>query len=83
MSINPKGVPHTLLHHLKHNEALHERVLMLSMLSAETPTVPVEERVHFEDLGQGFYRIKAYYGFMESPNMPKLIELLGKKRISD
>jgi len=82
MSINPKGVPHTLLHHLKHNEALHERVLMLSMLSAETPTVPVEERVHFEDLGQGFYRIKAYYGFMESPDMPKLIELLGKNGLA-
>ena len=79
MSINPKGIPHTLLHHLKHNEALHERVLMLSMLSAETPTVPVEERVSLEDLGQGFYRIKAFYGFMESPDMPKLIELLGNK----
>jgi KUP system potassium uptake protein len=52
---------------------------MLSMLSAETPTVPVEERVSLEDLGQGFYRIKAYYGFMESPDMPKLLELLGKK----
>lgn len=79
MSINPTGIPHTLLHHLKHNEALHERVLILSMLSAETPTVPAGERIDMEDLGQGFYRIKAHYGFMESPDLPKLIELLGEK----
>jgi KUP system potassium uptake protein len=79
MSINPDGIPHTLLHHLKHNEALHERVLMFSILSAATPTVAEEDRVQLTDLGQGFYRIKAYFGFMESPDMPRLIELLGKK----
>ena len=79
MTINPEGIPHTLLHHLKHNEALHERVLLFSILSAGTPTVPAEEQVSLEDLGQGFYRIKAHYGFMESPNMPKLLELLGRK----
>jgi len=76
MSISPEGIPHTLLHHLKHNEALHERVLLFSVLSAETPTVPAEERVSLEDLGQGFYRIKARYGFMESPDMRELGELL-------
>ena len=82
MSITPEGIPHTLLHHLKHNEALHERVLLFSILSAETPTVPPEERVSQEDLGQGFYRIKATYGFMESPNMPEIIELVSKKGVS-
>ncbi len=78
MSITPEGIPHTLLHHLKHNEALHERVLLLSILSAETPTVPPGERVSLEDLGQGFYRIKALYGFMESPNMPRILKKLNK-----
>lgn len=82
MSITPEGVPHTLLHHLKHNEALHERVLLLSILSAETPTVPAEERVVLDDLGQGFYRIKASYGFMESPNMPNILDLAGKKGVA-
>lgn len=82
MSINPEGIPHTLLHHLKHNEALHERVLLFSILSAETPTVPAEEKVYLEDLGQGFYRVKAYYGFMESPNIPNFFELLGKKGLA-
>jgi KUP system potassium uptake protein len=82
MSITPEGIPHTLLHHLKHNEALHERVLLLSILSAETPTVPSAERVQLDDLGQGFYRIKASYGFMESPNMPEILELVSRKGVT-
>ncbi len=79
MSIAPDGIPHTLVHHLKHNEALHERVLLLSVLSAETPTVDQEDRVTLDDLGQGLYRIIAHYGFMESPDMGKIIELLHDK----
>lgn len=82
MSITPEGVPHTLLHHLKHNEALHERILLLSILSAETPTVPKEERVVLEDLGQGFYRVRARYGFMESPDMRDILSLVSKKGVS-
>jgi len=82
MSITPEGIPHTLLHHLKHNEALHERVLLLSILSAETPTVPPEDRVSLEDLGQGFYRVKANYGFMETPNMSKILKLMNKKGVT-
>jgi len=79
MSISPEGIPHTLLHHFKHNEALHERILLLSILATETPTVARQDRVDIEDLGLGFYRIKARYGFMESPEMPEIIELLSDK----
>ena len=79
MSIHPEGIPNTLLHHLKHNEALHERVLMLSIISAETPTVPPEEQLVLEHLGQGFYRVKAFYGFMQSPDMPKILAMLSAK----
>lgn len=82
MSITPEGIPHTLLHHLKHNEALHERVLLFSILSAETPTVSPDERVSLEDLGQGFYRIKANYGFMETPNMSRILKLVNKKGVA-
>ena len=81
MSISAEGIPHTLLHHLKHNEALHERVLLLSIASAEIPTVSREERLKVEALGQGFYRIRASYGFMESPNMPEILDLAGKKGV--
>jgi len=81
MSITPEGIPHTLLHHLKHNEALHERVLLLSILSAETPKIAASERVQVEALGQGFYRVKAQYGFMESPNMPEILDLVSRKGV--
>jgi len=82
MSITPEGIPHTLLHHLKHNDALHERVLLLSILSAETPTVPPVDRVSLEDLGHGFYRVKANYGFMETPNMPRILNQVSKKGVA-
>jgi KUP system potassium uptake protein len=75
MSISAEGVPHTLLHHFKHNEALHERVLLLSILPAEMPTVAAEDRVRIEHLGLGFYRILASYGFMESPDVPEILHL--------
>ena len=79
MSISPEGIPHTLLHHFKHNEALHERILLLSVVSTETPTVSPEERVRIDDLGLGFYRITVTYGFMESPDMPEIVDLLAAK----
>lgn len=79
MSIAPDGIPNTLLHYLKHNDALHERVLLLSVLAMETPRVAVEDRVCVEDLGQGFFRVKAKYGFMETPNIPAILELIGRK----
>ena len=82
MSITPDGIPHALLHLLKHNEALHERILLLSVLSAETPTVSLEERLTLKVLGQGFYRIYANYGFMETPNILKILELLSHKGIT-
>ncbi len=78
MSITPKGIPHTLVNLLKHNEALHERILLLSVISAETPTIAEEDRLSVTDLGMGFYRIHAHYGFMETPNILKSLDLLDK-----
>ncbi|NLX19070.1 MAG: potassium transporter Kup [Desulfobulbus sp.] len=79
MTINTEGIPHTLLHHLKHNEALHERVLLFSILSATQPVIPEEDRIKLVDLGQGFHRVRACYGFMESPDMLQLVDLLNRK----
>jgi KUP system potassium uptake protein len=70
-----EGAPIVLLHHLKHNKSLHEQVVLLSVLSAEMPSVSEEERLSVADLGQGFYRVTATYGFMETPNVPHLLEL--------
>lgn len=70
-----EGAPVVLLHHLKHNKALHEQVVLLSVASAETPDVPNAERVTVTRHGQGFYRVMATYGFMETPNVPEVLEL--------
>ena len=75
MAISPEGVPHTLLHHFKHNGTLHERIVLLSILPAETPQVAPADRVSITDLGLGFHRIVARYGFMESPNVPEILDL--------
>lgn len=82
MSITPDGIPHTLLHYLKHTEALHQRVLLLSVVLVETPTVVPENRLTVTDLGEGFFRITVGYGFMESPDLPKVMEQLSEKGLT-
>ncbi|MFP5212746.1 MAG: KUP/HAK/KT family potassium transporter, partial [Acidobacteriota bacterium] len=75
MTVSPFGTPLPLLHHLKHNHVLHEKVVLLSIQSADVPTVSEEDRVKLEDLGQEFYRVVATYGFMQSPNVPETMRL--------
>ncbi len=69
-----KGAPVVLLHHLKHNQVVHEEVLLLSVQSAEVPTVDKDDQLTVEPLGNGFFRIIATFGFMETPNVPAVIE---------
>jgi KUP system potassium uptake protein len=78
LSVSPAGTPLVLLHLLKHNEALPERVFILSMIATETPYVPREKRLEITDKGLGFYRIVASYGFMETPNIPVIIDMLNE-----
>jgi KUP system potassium uptake protein len=75
MTVSPVGTPSALLHHIKHNHVLHEQVVLLSMRSVDVPSVPRDERLKLEDLGQGFYRLLGYYGFMETPNVPELMKM--------
>ena len=70
-----EGAPVVLLHHLKHNKALHEQVVLLSVLALDVPDVPDEDRVRVWRHGHGFYRVIASYGFMETPNVPDILEL--------
>jgi KUP system potassium uptake protein len=70
--------PPVLLHHLKHNKVLHQRIILLSIVTEEVPQVPVSERVEFRNLGEGFWRVVGHYGFMESPEVPALLTLLGE-----
>jgi KUP system potassium uptake protein len=75
LSVSPTGVPVVLLNYLKHNEALPERAILLSILSVDTPYVPKKKRISLEELGQGFYRLVASYGFMQTPKMPEILNL--------
>ena len=73
MTGNPDYVPNALLHNLKHNKVLHERVLFITVLTDDIPTVPAERRVVVEQLAPGINRIILHYGFMESPNIPRAL----------
>jgi len=75
MTGNDDGVPPVLLHHLKHNKVLHERVLLVSIKTSDAPETSPGERVRVTPLGQGFWRIVATYGFMQSPNVPQVLEV--------
>jgi len=78
MTSSSNGVPHALLHNLKHNKVLHERVILLTVRIEDVPYVPVEKRSETKDYGQGFYRIVLRYGFMEEVDVPAaLSELKG------
>jgi len=76
MTSNIRGVPLLLLHNLTHNHVLHEQVILLSIITEEIPRVDDSERYFIKKLRHGFYRIIAHYGYMEDPNIPKLIESL-------
>ncbi|MGQ0702793.1 MAG: potassium transporter Kup [Gemmatimonadales bacterium] len=68
--------PPVLMHHLKHNKVVHQRVILLSVVTKEVPHVTDSERVKLTALGHGFYVLVAAYGFMESPHVPQLLASL-------
>ena len=69
MTSDADGIPPVLLHHLKHNKVLHEQVVLLSVVAKPVPNIPSEGRVEVMALGAGFWRVRAFYGFMQSPDM--------------
>ena len=73
MTSNADGIPPVLLHHVKHNKVLHEQVVLLSITTAQVPSVPFGKNFEVDELGQGFYRVIARYGFMQTPNVPRLL----------
>jgi KUP system potassium uptake protein len=71
--------PAVLLHHFKHNKVLHERVVLLTIVTEGVPQVPRAQRVEIDDLGEGFSAVTAHYGFMETPNMPRILAHCAKR----
>ncbi|MEO7857617.1 MAG: KUP/HAK/KT family potassium transporter, partial [Gemmatimonadaceae bacterium] len=82
MTSTPDGVPVVLLHHLKHNKVLHETVVLLSVQTRGIPEVPDSHRLVFEPLGQGFFRLVAAYGFMQSPDIPRVLAEAAAKGVA-
>ncbi len=72
---DPSTVPPALLHNLKHNQVLHARNVVLTVVFREVPWVPMEERVSVQALGHGFWQITLYFGFMNTPDVPKALPL--------
>jgi len=70
MTSSAKGVPHALLHNLKHNKVLHERVILLTCKIEDVPYIPAEKRITTTDYTSGFYRVVIRYGFIEEVNVP-------------
>lgn len=79
MTSNPDGASPVLLHHFKHNKVLHEQVIMLSITTQHVPEVRDADRVEITELGEGFWRVLAHYGFMETPDVLKVLALCRDK----
>jgi KUP system potassium uptake protein len=73
MTSTPGTVPHALLHNLKHNKVLHDKTVFLTIVVHDVPSVPPEDRVQFERLLNGFYRLEAWYGFKEQPDIDEIL----------
>ncbi|NYT39469.1 potassium transporter Kup [Sphingomonas sp. R-74633] len=74
MTSTPDGVPHALLHNLKHNKVLHDRVILLTVKIKDVPYVPDENRMIVDDLGRGFHRMILAYGFMQEADVPAALK---------
>jgi KUP system potassium uptake protein len=78
---NGGAVPPALLENLRHNRVLHEKVLLISVDTADFPTVPPEERVTISKVGPGIWQVLLTFGFMDDPNVPEALELIDDPRL--
>lgn len=74
MASSSAGVPSALLHNIKHNKVIHERVVILTVKIEEVPTVDPAERAEVKDLGNGFYRLILHFGFMQETDVPAALK---------
>ncbi|MFZ0094944.1 MAG: potassium transporter Kup [Pseudolabrys sp.] len=75
LTSDPEFAPTALLHNLKHNKVLHENNVILTIITADTPRVPEEERVRITPLSKHFSRVSLKFGYMEQPNVPKALAI--------
>ena len=75
------NAPGCLLHNLKHNEVLHEHVVLLTIEVPDEPYVPADQRAEVSHLGKGVHRVVLHYGFMEQPDVPRDLAPLADRGI--
>ena len=76
MASSSAGVPSALLHNIKHNKVIHERVVILTVNIKDVPTVDPEQRCEVKDLGHGFYRLILHFGFMQETDVPEALKMV-------
>lgn len=70
------SLPFALLQHLEYNKILHDRIILLTVITEDIPYVQAKDRLEVEDLGQNFYRVTIHFGFAQTPNVPYALELI-------
>jgi len=80
MTAQGAGAPPALVHNLQYNKVLHERVVLLNIITLQQPHCAAEERVAVEPLGEGLYNVKLFYGFMEDPDVPRALYAAARSR---
>ncbi|MBF8268914.1 MAG: K+ transporter, partial [Gammaproteobacteria bacterium] len=79
LSSSSDAVPHALLHNLKHNKVMHERVVILTVVFHDVPHIDDSESVEVRPLGNNFFKVTVNYGFKDEPDIPYSLELCGKQ----
>ncbi len=77
LTATPDATPHALLHNLNHNKVLHERVVFLTVEIRDVPWVSFEERVNCERMGNGCWRVRVRFGFMNRPDVMRALDVCG------
>jgi KUP system potassium uptake protein len=77
-----EGAPSAMLHNLKHNHVLHERNILLTVVVEDKPYVTKGNRFLIKEMGKNFYRLKVFYGFMDTPDIPAALELCATRGLS-
>ena len=79
MASGTDGMPNVLLHHFKHNKVLHEQVVLLSIVTENVPFAVGNDALLVRELGHGFYRVIARVGFMQQPDVPRILRALRRR----
>ena len=79
---NHESVPMSMAHNLKHNKVLHKRVIFLTIVIEPVPHVPEDRRIEYSDLGEDFHRVIARYGFMQEPDVPRILDACSKHKLT-